>query len=292
MTCSPLILAQPHLLHRPAAADPALAGVRTLDELYNAIAPISAQMAMLPAADQGRTRRERQFFQHDRYYGIQRVTQQGGTALAVGAIVTAWRLAPDGPPPLVAALIEIAGIEIGSRYPHPRAATEQDPLRRWIIGHQVFAVLMQGLIMRTAALINPPAHHDPAADLAGLTRLFRASGAALRYTGQVHPRYYRDDIRPSMPARFSGLMAADHHHLLQRLRVAHPILLRHADSHPAALVELRQAWASAYADHTEVCARLVGSGTPSLLGTEHGQPAVESLEHYRRSRLSTIPEPN
>lgn len=256
--------------------------------------------------------------EHDAYFGVRRVQGPAGAAF-LRSILSAAHLfhaemddggdnAASGFPSLgggfTELLADLAGAAPGDPAPtraKSASAKQVDPMRRWIVGHQVFTALTQGILYALQAFETAATGRDEAAAAAaGLVLaagLLRASAAAFRFTGDFPASAYRDVVRPSMTpphvgAGFSGLLSADHRRLIQVLGRLRPLMaeaaVRFAPQHAALTAGLQLA----YDDHKFVCARFDGAAGPSLRGkqAEHGS-GVEQLERFRVARLRLVDPP-
>ena len=103
---------------------------------------------------------------------------------------------------------------------------------------------------------------------------------------------------PHVPVGFSGVLAADHRVLVDRLKQMRPVWAALRSGSSASHARLTEVLASVYEDHKQVCARFVGTDRPSLLtlnGAEQTS-STEQLEKFRQSRLRLLgkaaaPEP-
>ena len=177
-----------------------------------------------------------------------------------------------------------------------KAAAFEEVASRWIRGHQIFAVLNQGLVAAFTDLELAIATADDAASsrAAGLIALMlRGSDVSMRLTGDFPIEYYDAFIKasmepPYMPPGFSGLLSLDHTALVRRMREAKPILdqlkARDHEGHAA----IGKALAGVYDSHKSVCAKFAGVERQSLLmATSCGRSAVDQLEAFKKSRLRT-----
>jgi hypothetical protein len=170
-------------------------------------------------------------------------------------------------------------------------------LARWRIGHHLFFILIQGLVLalrRFEFALEVGSTQDAASRLESATSLLWASAIAMRFAGDFDPDEYNYDVRPTMappqvPDGFSGLLSQDHHVMIEILKRLRPVfaapplgLERSRDRFVAALD-------SAYRCHIFVCRRFAGGETPSLRTAKgNARPAVEVLEKFHRSRLETV----
>ena len=97
----------------------------------------------------------------------------------------------------------------------PSAAVTADlAVQRWLRGHQIFAVLTQGLILVVQSLERAASRGDgPRVErlLLRIAELYDASAASMRFTADFPRVHYETLIRPSMseprtPAGFSGTL--------------------------------------------------------------------------------------
>jgi hypothetical protein len=174
-----------------------------------------------------------------------------------------------------------------------------DPERRWLIGHQLFFALLQGVSVGINCYLE--ARDDPDADAAVrvATAFMRSSAAAIKFTSDFGPVDYEARIRPAMAppsvrAGFSGLQTRDHAHLVGlfgRLRAT----AAECGPGPAsdAFEEFVEATVMAYEAHKFICARFGGDVLPSLrmAAASRGrttQSGVAALRQLMRSRLFAL----
>jgi len=177
--------------------------------------------------------------------------------------------------------------------PAPVGTSSCEPALRWVIGHQIFAALTQGLVMALQAFeAAMVAGDDVSVDsaLALAADLLLASAASFRFACDFPPAAYEDEIRPSMmPPHvgegFSGLLSDDHRALVQVMTRLRPLMAEAAARFAAAHQRLTAAFQRVYADHKYICARFGGAEAPSLRGrTCSHLSGVQQLESYERAR--------
>jgi hypothetical protein len=253
---------------------------------------------------------------HDRYFRMRRISNPKSTDFVCGAVMAAslfhTEMSADYCPAdarrfeavglgLAALLGEIGGIRIatveqtatGSFIPPPGL----DPRRRWIVGHQIFATLTQGIIFALqefeSALHESDTPH--ARDSLGLAAdLLMASAAAFRFAADFPPSAYSDVIRPSMMAPhlgdgFSGLLSADHRRLVALLLRTRPLMgdaaIRFAPQHQRLTVALNHV----YDHHKFVCAEFDGAKKPSLRCPNSSTlTGIEQLHRFQRARVGLL----
>jgi hypothetical protein len=150
---------------------------------------------------------------------------------------------------------------------------EIDPIERWICGHHVFFVLVQGLLAAHtwfARALSDGRRHEAVENLALTTDLWWAAAAAFRFAGDFPRAAYIEIVRPSMAPPhvsegFSGLAFAEHRLLITLLQSLRPQL----EALPTELHAQRERymWAfnTMYESHAYVCAHFVEEGA-SLRG--------------------------
>ena len=169
-------------------------------------------------------------------------------------------------------------------------------MQRWIRGHQIFAVLTQGLIAAFVELRRGLRKMDEATvatavDLGEL--LLRASAVALEFTGDFPQQDYTDIIRPSMtpplvPETFSGLLSVDHRFFVQLMREMKPALDA-LSQYPAAYHErIASAVATVYDSHRFVCDRLVGKCPSLMMSSGSKKTGAEQIEKFKHLRLKVF----
>lgn len=172
-----------------------------------------------------------------------------------------------------------------------------NPLSRWRLGHHLFFVLIQGLILalrRFELAIAEDRRGEAVLHLESATSLLWASAIAMRFAGDFPEEDYNDQVRLTMtPPRvsdgFSGLLSHDHHAMLEILKRLRPVFAQP----PADLGRSRDRFAaalnSAYQCHIFVCRRFAGDEAPSLRTAKgNARSAVEVLEKFRQSRIELV----
>jgi len=157
-----------------------------------------------------------------------------------------------------------------------------DPLERWISGHHVFLVLIQGLIVSLNCFYSAASNDSETAacdclDLA--TLLMHGSGAALHYTADFPRSDYDMMVRPTMmppnvQEGMSGVLARDHRYFVQVLHSNRSLIDRLSGSLKDKYSEFARAFSGTYDSHKLVCAHFGGSERPSLLNAVGEQSGV------------------
>lgn len=172
-----------------------------------------------------------------------------------------------------------------------------DPDRRWRVGHHVFFVLTQSIIVSLQAFRTALSESDTAAAARSLrlaTRMLAASGVAFVFTAEFSAAQYEDRVRPSMTppyvrAGFSGLLSPDHHYLVKLFAELRPVLR----DLPGPLVADHRAFArtlgTVFEAHKYVCTRFGGDvGTSLRTGEGSGLPAVSVLHALKLARTKIV----
>jgi hypothetical protein len=176
-------------------------------------------------------------------------------------------------------------------------AASHSALSRWIRGHHLFMVLIQGLVISFSSFHREvdAGQIDEAGDsLRAATCLMVASGAALRFTGGFTYSAYEREVRPTLmppiaPEGLTGLYWRDHEYLIARLTRARAIFTSLDPLLRAPLYAFHDALKETYDSHKLVCASFVGTEQPSLLmATRTQKSAVETLDHFKRVRLNLV----
>ncbi|WP_148219824.1 hypothetical protein [Azospirillum sp. B510] len=263
---------------------------------------------------------------HDVYCRVVRVSGDATALFVGGALQILLRLAevlerettslePEQAVQMFAAIESVLSAAVGKgAVAHPAAgpslasaadAVAPRPMDRWIFGHHVFVVLIQGLIVALhhfesvlTASGTSDVDGEGALDAAlrHLTELLTGSAIALRFTGAFSVGAYNDTVRPSMmppaaPKGMSGLLSSDHAFLVHRLTALKPRFATLTLAHQPAYRQFRDAFASTYDAHRFVCQQFTGDEKASLRTTAKAEvPAVEVLDRFKRSRLALFPE--
>jgi hypothetical protein len=174
------------------------------------------------------------------------------------------------------------------------------PMVRWVVGHQIFAMLSQGLIYSFRALGQAirSGNNDEILRWADLSIcLLRGSGAAFVWTGDFSTEEYMNTVRPSMmppvsSLNLSGLMSIDHRVFVQTVRDLTPALKALHEHHPDRHDRLRQELSEVYSRHIHVCERFVGE-RPSLLTERHAKKSgPELIEQFKKLRMKAFEAPH
>jgi len=246
---------------------------------------------------------------HDAYFHIQRV-ENNPPAVFTRTVLSARlillkevdEVPPDAeaPPRLIdRALADLASClrcsPHATQYVHiwEPATSPRQAMRRWIRGHQLFAALTQGLVfsfqsMARALRAGESAEVGRWADLS--VSLFRGSAAALQFTGDFSVDDYTAIVRPSMsppasPICLSGLMSADHRHLVKAIQDMRPALKAFREQDQARHDRLCQQLGAVYDQHIFVCERFVGNKPSLLNGGRTEKPGPTVIEQFKKLRL-------
>lgn len=167
------------------------------------------------------------------------------------------------------------------------------PLELWIQAHWIFFSLIQGLIIschRFDFEIQAGRLNNAVIELETATLLMSTSSVALKLAGNYSKQIYQNNVRPSMPDGFSGIMGLDHSFLISVWKKLHPTfkvlpdcLHVHQEKFILSYKELMNA-------HKFVCEKVGGSEEGSLL-TPH-KSALDELSRLEKSRLLLIDPAN
>jgi hypothetical protein len=172
-----------------------------------------------------------------------------------------------------------------------------DPHRRWRVGHQVFFVLTQSIVVALNSFRYALAEQDLAEAKRGLrlaARLLRGSAAAFVFTAEFSARQYHGGVRPAMEppfvsSGFSGLLSPDHQYLVRLFAKLRPALrelpVELADDHRSFVRALE----AVYEAHKYVCRRFGGDTGTSLRTSEASAlPAVDVVHALKLARTKTV----
>lgn len=170
---------------------------------------------------------------------------------------------------------------------------ERGALRRWVQGHHVFLILIQGLIISLncfESAFNEGMREESLSALDLATALMDGSSAALHHAGDFPSVVYEETVRPTMmPPNvlpgMSGILARDHRHLVKLLHSQRPLYGTLEPILKQKYNEFVTAFGCAYEAHKLVCAHFRGGERPSLLNGEAQQSGVELLEELKSNRL-------
>lgn len=173
---------------------------------------------------------------------------------------------------------------------------ERGAIRRWIQGHHVFLILIQGLIISLncfESAFNDGVLEEGLSALELATALMNGSSAALHHAGDFPPSIYSETVRPTMmPPNvlpgMSGILARDHRHLVKVLHSQRPLYGKLKPPLTQKYIEFVTAFGCAYEAHKLVCAHFGGAERPSLLNEKAQQSGVELLDELKHNRLKGL----
>jgi hypothetical protein len=191
------------------------------------------------------------------------------------------------------------GIPNSVNYSHWAApgAPKVEPMRRWVCSHQLFAMLTQGMILALQEMtgaLQDTRDADAAAALDLITVLLQGASIAFQFAADFPPGRYQDSVRPSMAPPFtsegfSGILSADHRHLVKLLHLFRPQFEAAQNGCPGHYKRFIEAFGAMYDSHKHVCSRFVGTERSSLLmSAKNCPPAVHQLEQFKQMRIRNI----
>jgi hypothetical protein len=216
----------------------------------------------------------------------------GGSALDA----IAWRRLHTGFRAMIAYLAARDQPEPTGDYA-PRPASGGAALQRWIHGHHIFLVLVQGLVITMRCFADNARREQTAATreaLRAATEIMWGSEAALRFTGDFPYSEYEKLVRPTLmpptaPPDMTGLRWRDHEYLIRALAGMRSCFSRLDPRVEPERVRLLEALNATYDSHKSVCAHFVGvEETSVLMSTRSTNSAVSTLEHFKRNRGAIV----
>lgn len=262
-------------------------------------------------------RRATQFTVLDDFFGVNRVAA-GAPEMFSHSAVVAYRtfltdsvefgsgLEPDSWNAIRHGLETVICFAVGSDLPRsidiavPSGHRNGDPHRRWRSGHQVFFPLIQAIVVGlqcfvSAVTTRSPQRAEAAMNLA--TEAMAASAAAMRFAADFSPTDYTRYIRPSMTPpgvaqSLSGLMSADHHHLVHAFHELRPLVADLDERIVPAFEAFCAATRGTYDAHVHVCDHFRGNEVASLrMSQSHSMTASDVLTQMGEARMRIL-EPN
>jgi hypothetical protein len=219
--------------------------------------------------------------EHDRYFGVRRISADPAQAFVHSLLVThleapldcaaTIEYVPGEPLSMLFEGLQFLRAEAGLdpvAIPERDGDTDMPALQVWMAGHRLFFVLIQGAAL---GLNYAVAHvEDPQERSAGLrfsSTFLRSSAAAMRLASAFDPRLYDSEVRldmrpPKVSSAFSGLQTHDHHVLVLAMKAWRQV--GHVAAGDPALTELIEATQTVYDSHEFVCERFRGNDVPSL----------------------------
>lgn len=251
---------------------------------------------------------------HDRYFCVERI---GGAEsrvfvrMLLGARAVLLREAAEGAvsiglAPLVAldqALWDALALALDwqltpasqvQRWHIPR--TPPVSVRRWVLGHQVFCALSQGLVLAFRTLVEAAErgnHAELRRAATGCASLLHGTAAAFLFTSDFPAEHYSSVIRPGMMPpylsdAFSGLMSVDHREFVQTLRASRGALETLRESHGELHRSLASGLAAVYDAHRLVCDRFVMGERSLRMSSECQNSAGEHIDRFKELRLKVF----
>jgi hypothetical protein len=174
-----------------------------------------------------------------------------------------------------------------------RPKSDGRSLHRWRVGHQLFSVIDQLLVMtltRLKAALDAKDWNQAVESFDRATMLLEASAAALKYTGDMPAGVYEAEVVTDMqrygPNRMSGLNMKDHQAVvaavrglqLAKLRAGWPAWVRVAHNGFAS------ALATALQNHVHACTHNAGKRPP--ISHPDGQIAEDTLTAMNTKRMA------
>jgi hypothetical protein len=195
------------------------------------------------------------------------------------------------------------GVQLGdidSEYPKKsnfsfsQYCDSNDSYQRWVHGHFVFMVIIQGLVVSLNCFcreVDRQQYRSANNHLKRAALLMTATEAAMHYTGEFSQQAYIDRVRPTLippiaQPNMSGIHWRDHEYMVKNNFIELKAYLHSPNKDIAeGVTQFRDAVGHAYVAHKQVCGKFVGDAQSSLLSSA---PAVSVLDKYRKARLKVF----
>jgi hypothetical protein len=265
---------------------------------------------------------EMQCHEHDKYFGVVRISGPGGENFLAGLVAGYLRLIDhvdrygtdlsakqwddllDLPYQVFgyASATPTAAPGVKSR-PRALLVEHASALDRWRVGHQLFFTVIQTLTVAVLCAMRAAQDDDEDAVFDALTLASgcaSAAAASLTLTSEFSPAEYAEGVRPTMlpphvSPGFSGFQTRDHHRLVAVFHRLHEVR-----SQLAAFGEPYTCFVTAiegmYFAHAGVCAHFGGTTGVSLRmqALSHQHPTMSGVEEALRishGRIGLIEPP-
>ncbi len=170
--------------------------------------------------------------------------------------------------------------------------TIDQALRRWQLGHHLFFIQIQGIVINHRKLLkvlNTGDTEQARKIFRRATQLLNSSATAMQFAANMPEEHYnviRQSMSPPNVAKgFSGLWSIDHRTMMDELKN----LKNQVNTINSCLTDEHQNWVKAmdnvYRTHSLVCERFVGDGPSLAMGSnrlEYEKSAVQNLESFRQ----------
>lgn len=172
-----------------------------------------------------------------------------------------------------------------------------NPHLSWRVGHLAFFPLIQGALVGLRTFMSAADDGDDENAVAALrfaADCLSGSIRAMEFAADFSPAEYRSQVRPTMappflPEGLSGLMSADHHHLVKTFPAAAWLARQSAPEVQCAYDAVVAVVESSYAAHVHVCDRFQGAATTSLrMAPQTQMSATEVIVRMGRSRVEGL----
>lgn len=155
-------------------------------------------------------------------------------------------------------------------------------LDRWKVGHQIFFILIQGILLCCRNISNEPDLEKVEILVSDLRRVLVASRLAMEFAGDMLPADYVSVVRPhmsQMSPSFSGLFLEDHAVMLAEFKKVNQCLGAEGRNSLVSIIsELYQA-------HASVCEHVMGKDRQSLMAARHKGETLSAAHDLRNKWL-------
>ena len=155
-------------------------------------------------------------------------------------------------------------------------------LDRWKVGHQIFFILIQGILLCSRIIASEPDAEKVDMLSRDLRGVLIASRCAMEFAGDMLPADYISIVRPHMSqisSSFSGLFLEDHAVMLIEFKKINQKI--DTDSRNG----LVRIISELYEAHANVCEHVMGENQQSLMSARHAQKDLSAAHDLRNKWL-------
>ncbi|GBQ56905.1 hypothetical protein [Komagataeibacter swingsii] len=156
-------------------------------------------------------------------------------------------------------------------------------LNRWKVGHQIFFILIQGILLCCRNIANEPDQEKVDTLARDLACVLAASRCAMEFAGDMLPADYISVVRPHMSQTspsFSGLFLEDHAVMLIEFKKINQRIGADGRSSLVSIIS------ELYEAHASVCEHVMGKNKQSLMSARHKGETLSAAHDLRNKWLN------